>query len=145
MENFTPLASFMGGVLIGLAAIIFLYFNGKICGISGIFGGLLTAKKGDTAWRMIFITGLMTGALCVPLLGEHIHENAPKLDRSTLAIIVAGLLVGVGARLGSGCTSGHGICGVGRLAPRSLVATFMFMISGMAIAVLVTQVFRGSV
>ncbi len=143
MENFTPFASFMGGVLIGLAGIVFLYFNGKICGVSGIFGGLLTAAKGDTAWRIVFFSGIMTGAiLCLPLLTEE-SMAASQLDRSTLAIIVAGLLVGVGARLGSGCTSGHGVCGVGRMAPRSLVATFLFVSAGVFTAVVVNHVFGG--
>lgn len=144
MENFTPLASFMGGVLIGLAGVIFLFFNGKICGVSGIFGGLLTAAKNDTAWRLIFIAGLMTGSLCLPLMHGEFAASG-QLDRSVLAIMVAGLLVGVGARLGSGCTSGHGVCGVGRLAPRSLVATFLFVSAGVFTAVVVNHVFGGAV
>ena len=145
MENFTPLASFMGGVLIGLAGIIFLYFNGKICGVSGIFGGLLTAAKNDTAWRVIFIAGLFTGSLCLPMLQGGEFAAPGQLDRSALAIIVAGLLVGVGARLGSGCTSGHGVCGVGRMAPRSIVATFLFVSAGVFTAVIVNHVFGGAV
>ena len=145
MENFTPLASFMGGVLIGLAGVIFLYFNGKICGVSGIFGGLLTAAKNDTAWRIIFIAGLFTGSLCLPMTMGGEFAAPGQLDRSVLAIIVAGLLVGVGARLGSGCTSGHGVCGVGRMAPRSIVATFLFVSAGVFTAVIVNHVFGGSV
>ncbi len=144
MENFTPLASFIGGVLIGLAALIFLLFNGRICGVSGIFGGLLTAAKGDSGWRLVFLGGLMVGAFCAPIFQSGTIESG-QLDRSTLAIIVAGLLVGIGARLGSGCTSGHGVCGVGRMAPRSLVATFMFVSTGMLTAVIVNHVFGGVV
>lgn len=144
MENFTPLASFTGGVLIGLAGVLFLLFNGKIAGISGIFGGMLSAEKGDTAWRVIFIAGLMVGALCHPLIHGEFAATG-QLDRTTLAVIVAGLLVGVGARLGSGCTSGHGVCGVGRLAPRSLVATFLFVSAGVFTAVVVNHLFGGVV
>jgi len=144
VENFTPVASFAGGVLIGLAAIMFMFFNGKIAGISGIFGGLLTANEGDTAWRLLFLAGLMTGALCHPLFAGEIHQPM-QLDRTTLAVIVSGLLVGVGVRLGSGCTSGHGVCGIGRLAPRSLVATFLFMTAGIVSAVIVNHVFAGAV
>jgi len=144
MENFTPLASFAGGVLIGLAGVLFLFFNGKIAGISGIFGGLLTAQKGDTAWRMIFVAGLMVGALCHPWINGEFGATG-QLDRTTLAIIVAGLLVGVGARLGSGCTSGHGVCGIGRMAPRSIVATFLFVSAGVLTAVIVNHVFGGAI
>jgi len=144
MENFTPLTSFLGGVTIGCAALIFLFFNGRICGVSGIFGGLLTAAKNDTSWRLVFLAGLMTGAFCGPIFQADAIAHG-QLDRSILAVVVAGLLVGVGARLGSGCTSGHGVCGVGRLAPRSLVATFMFVSTGVLTAVIVNHVFGGKV
>jgi len=143
MDNFTPIASLFGGALIGIAAIGLLLFAGRIGGISGIFGGLLSADRGDTAWRIWFIGGLMTGAIIMKLIHpESIHFI---LQRSELAIIVAGLLVGIGARLGSGCTSGHGVCGVGRLAPRSLVATAIFITTGAFASIVVNNVFGGVV
>ena len=141
MENFTPWASLIGGALIGLGGIGALLFNGRIAGISGIFGGMLNVKRGDTSWRMWFIGGLMFGGLLLLLLRPE--SFAFTVQRSELAVIVAGLLVGVGARLGSGCTSGHGVCGIGRLAPRSLVATAVFMSTGVFAALVVNHVFGG--
>jgi len=143
MENFTPIASLLGGVLIGLAAIGMLFFTGRISGISGIYGGLLNAERDDTAWRAWFIGGLMAGAVFMAFF--HPDTLAITMDKSQLAIIVAGLLVGIGARLGSGCTSGHGVCGVGRLAPRSLVATAVFMTTGALVVFVVNHVFGGTV
>ncbi len=143
MENFTPFASLAGGVLIGLAAVGMLFFSGRISGISGIYGGLLNAQRGDTAWRAWFIGGLMAGAVIMAFLRPESLEIV--IHKSPLAIIVAGLLVGVGARLGSGCTSGHGVCGIGRLAPRSLVATAVFMTTGATAAFIVNQIFGGSI
>ena len=141
MENFTPLASFIGGVMIGLAAISMLFFTGRIGGISGIFGGLLNAKHGDTAWRLLFIAGLMSGGILMLLF--HPPSLDIQVNKSMLAVVVAGLLVGIGARLGSGCTSGHGVCGIGRLAPRSLVASAVFMTTGAIAAIVVNHVFGG--
>jgi len=143
MENFTPLASLAGGVLIGLAAVAMLLFAGRIGGISGIYGGLLTADRGDTAWRAWFIGGLMAGATLMAFL--HPESLDIVINKTPLAVIVAGLLVGIGARLGSGCTSGHGVCGVGRLAPRSLVATTVFMMTGALAAYIVNHIFGGAV
>jgi uncharacterized membrane protein YedE/YeeE len=143
MENFTPIASLIGGVLIGLSAVGMLLFSGRIAGISGIFGGLLTADKGDVSWRVFFIGGLMAGAVVISFLSPESLDIA--IQRSELAIIVAGLLVGVGARLGSGCTSGHGVCGIGRLAPRSLVAAAVFMATGAISAIIVGNVLGGSI
>lgn len=143
MENFTPIASLIGGILIGLAAIGMLFFTGRISGISGIFGGLLTAERGDTAWRAWFVGGLMAGAIFMAFFQPE--SLAINMDKSQLAVIVAGLLVGVGARLGSGCTSGHGVCGVGRLAPRSLVATAVFMTTGAITVYIVNHIFGGVV
>jgi uncharacterized membrane protein YedE/YeeE len=143
MENFTPLTSLAGGVIIGLAAVGMLFFTGRIGGVSGIFGGLLNADRGDTAWRAWFVGGLMTGAVIMAFVRpESLNIQLAKTD---LAVIVAGLLVGIGARLGSGCTSGHGVCGVGRLAPRSLVATAVFMTTGALTVYVVNHIFGGTV
>ncbi|HIB83383.1 MAG TPA: YeeE/YedE family protein [Chromatiaceae bacterium] len=143
MDNFTPIASLIGGILIGLATAGMLIFNGRIAGVSGIFSGVINASKNDTAWRVAFIGGLMGGGLLT--MGFYPEAISSHIDRSVLSVILAGLLVGIGARLGSGCTSGHGVCGIGRLAPRSLVATAVFMTTGVIAAVVVGQVFGGSI
>ena len=124
---FTPWSALLGGMLIGLAAALFLLLNGRIAGISGILGGLLRPSKGDVAWRAAFLAGLV----CAPLLHAvvaRLPEVVVDADYATLA--VAGLLVGVGTRYGSGCTSGHGVCGLSRRSPRSLAATLTFMAAG---------------
>jgi len=128
MENFTPIASLIGGMLIGLSAATLLYFQGRIAGISGIVGGLLQPRQGDTGWRAAFVLALLLGGVG----GAFILPNAfeMRLERSLGALVVAGLLVGFGTRLGSGCTSGHGVCGVSRISKRSLVATLTFMALG---------------
>lgn len=143
MENFTPIASLAGGIIIGIASAIMLLYVGRIAGISGIFGGLLNAKKGDTAWRGMFIAGLLAGGLI--LLAVYPDSLRIQVDRSLGAVIVAGLLVGIGSRLGSGCTSGHGVCGVGRVAPRSLVSVGVFMATGAATAIIVNHLLGGSI
>lgn len=125
--NFTPWTSLAGGVMIGLAAVLLLIFSGRIAGISGILGGLLPPEKGDLSWRLAFLLGLIASPVIFSLIHVlppiHIEANYPK-------IIVAGLLVGIGTRYGSGCTSGHGVCGLSRRSPRSLVATTAFMAAG---------------
>jgi uncharacterized membrane protein YedE/YeeE len=127
--NFTPWASLFGGVLIGTAATIFLFLNGRIAGISGIVGGLLRPSRGDVAWRLAFIAGMVGAplvyALALPFPDVQVDANVPTL-------IAGGLLVGLGTRYGSGCTSGHGICGLSRRSPRSMVATLAFMLAGFA-------------
>ena len=128
-NHFTPLAAMAGGVLIGIAAAMFVLLNGRIAGISGVLGGLLRPVRGDSAWRMAFVLGLV-GAPLVYLLFAALPR--PQIDAGYGALILAGLLVGVGTRYGSGCTSGHGVCGLSRLSPRSLVATAAFMTSGFA-------------
>ncbi|RBP21979.1 hypothetical protein DET50_12821 [Marinobacter pelagius] len=126
-SNFTPWSALAGGILVGLAAASFLLLNGRIAGISGILGGLLTPLKGDIAWRVAFMLGLLA-APAVWLLAADMP--AIEINAGYPALIIAGLLVGVGTRYGSGCTSGHGVCGLSRLSPRSLVATLSFMATG---------------
>ena len=126
-NHFTPWASLSGGVLIGIAAAMLVLLNGRIAGISGIVGGLLTPQRADIAWRLAFVLGLLAAPALMLLLGQKL---APRIDAGFVTLIAAGLLVGVGTSYGSGCTSGHGVCGLSRLSPRSLVATLTFMASG---------------
>ena len=128
-NEFTPWSALAGGMLIGLAAAMFVLLNGRIAGISGVIGGLFKPVKGDVAWRAVFVLGLV-GAPWVYALLAALPQ--PRIDASFGALVIAGLLVGVGTRYGSGCTSGHGVCGLARLSPRSLVATVAFMAAGFA-------------
>lgn len=141
MENFTPIASTLGGVLIGLSAALVMLFQGRIAGISGIFGGLLAPRPGEIGWRLAFVGGLTLGGLGMALV--HPAGFAVEVTRSPAAIVAAGLIVGFGTRLGSGCTSGHGVCGISRLSGRSITATVTFMGTGMLTATLITQVLGG--
>lgn len=143
MTQFTPVASALGGVLIGLASALLLWSHGKIAGISGIVGGLLgRPAAAENRWRLAFVLGLvLTGALAA-LMVPGAFSGA--LDRSLAALIGAGLLVGFGTRLGNGCTSGHGVCGLSRLSARSLVATLLFTVFG-AISVAVVRIVFGGV
>lgn len=127
--NFTPWTSLIGGMLIGAAAALFISFNGRIAGISGILGGLLKPSKGDILWRVAFLGGMVAAPLVYGLAAQ-LPEATVDADVGTL--VVAGLLVGLGTRYGAGCTSGHGVCGIARLSPRSLVATAAFMAAGFA-------------
>jgi uncharacterized membrane protein YedE/YeeE len=120
--HFTPLSALLGGALIGIAAAMFLLWNGRIAGISGILGGLLRPKTGDLAWRFAFLAGLILAPVIYRLFAPM---PALQITASTGMLIVAGLLVGVGTRYGAGCTSGHGVCGISRLSPRSIVATLV--------------------
>jgi uncharacterized membrane protein YedE/YeeE len=124
---FTPWSSLAGGVLIGVAAAMFVLLNGRIAGISGVLGGLLRPAPGDIGWRAAFLLGLV-GAPLVYLLVAAVPR--PQIDASYGGLVLAGLLVGIGTRYGSGCTSGHGVCGLSRLSLRSLVATAAFMGAG---------------
>lgn len=136
-SNFTPWSALAGGLLIGLAAALFLLLNGRIAGISGILGGLLTPSRGDALWRLAFLAGLI-GAPAAWLL---VTELPPiEIKAGYPAIIIAGLLVGLGTRYGSGCTSGHGVCGLSRLSKRSLVATLSFMAAGFVTVYLIRHV-----
>jgi uncharacterized protein len=132
--HFTPWASLAGGVLIGLAAAMLVLLNGRIAGISGIVGGLLRPRRAEFGWRLAFVLGLFAAPFAILLFGQ---AAAPRIDARIGTLIVAGLLVGLGTSYGSGCTSGHGVCGLSRLSPRSLVATLAFMAAGMLTVFLV--------
>ncbi len=125
--NFTPWSSLAGGVVIGFATAMFLLLNGRIAGISGILGGLLQPIKGDIGWRVAFITGLIFSPIAFSIAAPLPEV---QIDAGTASLIMAGLLVGIGTRYGSGCTSGHGVCGLSRLSPRSTVATALFILAG---------------
>jgi uncharacterized membrane protein YedE/YeeE len=127
--HFTPWTGLAGGLLIGLSAALFLLFNGRIAGISGIVGGLLRGTQGDMSWRFAFLLGLILAPLAYALVSPLPQAH---VEAGTGTLIAAGLLVGIGTRYGAGCTSGHGVCGLARLSPRSLVATLSFMLAGFA-------------
>ena len=127
--NFTPWASLTGGIVLGLAAAIFILFNGRILGISGILGGLMSPRMGDIGWRLSFLLGMAAAPLAFAWMAPAGFLAVPRIDAGYALIVAAGLLVGLGTRYGSGCTSGHGVCGLSRLSPRSLVATLSFMLS----------------
>jgi uncharacterized protein len=138
VDDFTPVSGLVGGILIGLAVTLMLLLNGRIAGISGIVGGLLTPKDGDTGWRVAFVLGLLIGAIAYFLT---LGGPAPvDVLASPPAILVGGLLVGFGTRLGSGCTSGHGLCGMARISRRSIVATAVFFSVAMLTVFLTHQV-----
>ncbi len=140
MTSFTPVASTLGGVLLGLAASSLFFFNGRILGITGIVGGLPSAPARERVWRIVFLAGLLTGGVAVAL----VHPDAlPSSTGSSIPVaLVAGALVGLGTRLSNGCTSGHGLCGLARRSPRSLVATLVFMATGALTVALVRHVFH---
>ena len=125
---FTPWWSLLGGILIGVAAAMLVLFNGRVAGISGIVAGMLHPRYPDTAWRMAFVAGLVVAPIACLLL-----DRAPAIDidASYPLLVAAGLLVGIGTRYGAGCTSGHGVCGISRRSPRSIVATITFIAVGM--------------
>jgi uncharacterized membrane protein YedE/YeeE len=127
---FTPWASLTGGIILGLASAIFILVNGRILGISGIVGGLFPPKLGDTFWRIAFLLGFAAAPMVFHAVVPAQYITAPRIDASDMMVVMAGLLVGIGTRYASGCTSGHGVCGLSRLSPRSLVATLSFMGAG---------------
>jgi uncharacterized membrane protein YedE/YeeE len=131
MAAFDPVSALIGGVLVGVASTLLMLFTGRIAGISGIFGGSLTPAAADRGWRLAFLAGLILAPAASGLFGHPLPM--PQLPASWLLIVAAGLLVGFGTRLGSGCTSGHGVCGVARLSSRSIAATVLFMASAIAV------------
>ena len=134
--NFTLLNSFIGGILIGIAAIIIILTNGRIMGISGILGNLITLKETDQRyWRIAFLLGVLIGPLIFTILFKEIKS---EMVANTTFLIISGFLVGLGTSLGNGCTSGHGICGLSRFSIRSIVATLVFVISGMITVYLIS-------
>ena len=135
--NFTPWASLAGGVLLGLASALFILLNGRVLGISGIVGGLIRPQAGDTSWRIAFVLGMLAAPAIWSLFAAPV---VPRIEAGGALLVVAGLLVGWGTRYGSGCTSGHGVCGLSRLSPRSLVATLSFMGAGFFIVYIVRHV-----
>ncbi|THC45220.1 YeeE/YedE family protein [Massilia sp. Mn16-1_5] len=135
--HFTPQAALAGGVLIGLAAAAFILLNGRIAGISGILGGLLRPVRGDIGWRVAFLAGLIAAPIVYGLFATLPEVT---VDAGAGTLVAAGLLVGVGTRYGAGCTSGHGVCGISRMSPRSLVATAAFMFAGFVTVYLVRHV-----
>lgn len=141
MENFTPVSGLIGGAMIGLAAAILLHGSGRIAGISGILGGLLSADRNETWWRLVFILALVSGALAVGLADPA--TAAITIEASWPMLVLAGLLVGFGTRLGSGCTSGHGVCGLARLSQRSIVATAIFFAVAAATVFIMRHVMGG--
>ncbi len=136
--HFTPWASLAGGVLIGAAAAMSLLLNGRIAGISGILGGLLRPARGDVAWRAAFLAGLLFAPALYALVTRI---PVPTIEAGYPLLLLAGALVGIGTRYGSGCTSGHGVCGLSRFSPRSLAATLAFMGAGFATVFAVRHVF----
>jgi uncharacterized membrane protein YedE/YeeE len=136
VENFTPISGLIGGLLIGVAAALLLLLNGHISGISGIVGGVLIPKSSDAGWRLLFVVGLLFGAFSYMLATGG--TLAVRMQASVPVLVAAGLLVGFGTRFGSGCTSGHGLCGIARLSKRSIVASAVFF----GVAMLTVFVFR---
>jgi uncharacterized membrane protein YedE/YeeE len=128
--HFTPWSSLSGGIILGVASALFILINGRVLGISGILGGLLPPKAGDTFWRLAFLAGMFASPWIFNLLAPAELITTPQIDADLVMLIIAGLLVGIGTRYGSGCTSGHGVCGLSRMSPRSLVATLSFSAAG---------------
>ena len=132
MTTFTPLSAIAGGAILGTAAVLLMKFNGRIAGISGILNSTLSAVPGDRLWRLLFLGGLVLGGLLYQIITAE-----PLITRDSFPVVqlvAAGVLVGLGTRLGSGCTSGHGVCGIARLSPRSIVSTIVFLITGAVVA-----------
>lgn len=129
MANFTPYSALIGGALIGLSATLFLLFNGRLTGISGIMKGVFLSSASELPWRLMFLIGLVAGPAILKLLAPEVFT--PREGYPLWMLVTGGLLVGIGTSMGNGCTSGHGVCGIARLSPRSIVATLTFMAAGM--------------
>jgi uncharacterized membrane protein YedE/YeeE len=138
MSNFTPISGAIGGALIGLAAVLLMRFNGRIAGITGVFAGLIDPAADDRLWRATFVIGLIVAPLSAWLLGWPL--STPQMPTSLTLVAVAGVLVGFGTRLSNGCTSGHGVCGIARLSPRSIAATAIFMAAAVVVVALMRHV-----
>lgn len=141
MQNFTPISALIGGALIGLSAAIYVLALGRLAGVSGILGGLVRPKAGEAPVQVAFLAGLVLGPLLMRAAGAPVPAVA--VDAALPILIAGGLLVGFGTRLGGGCTSGHGVCGVARLSPRSLAATALFMAAGAAVVFVTRHVVGG--
>ena len=141
--HFTPWASLTGGLILGVASAMFILLNGRILGISGIVGGLMPPKVGDTWWRVAFLLGMFAAPTVFHAVMPFEWVTAPRIQAGELSVIGAGLLVGIGTRYASGCTSGHGVCGLSRLSPRSLVATLSFMGAGFLMVYVLRHVLQG--
>jgi uncharacterized membrane protein YedE/YeeE len=140
ITEFTPYASLFGGILIGLGAVILMAFNGRIAGMTAMLGGVLEPKSPDSPWRLAFLTGAIAAPLIATLLGAEFSFASPTTG---VVLAIGGVIVGVGVTYGSGCTSGHGVCGLARLSPRSLVATLTFMATTFATVTLIRHGFGG--
>ena len=138
MAAFDPVSALLGGVLVGVASTLLMLFTGRIAGISGIFGGSLMLAAADKGWRLAFLAGLILAPVASGLFGHALPM--PQMPESWLLIVAAGLLVGFGSRLGCGCTSGHGVCGIARLSARSIAATVLFMASAVAVVAVMRHV-----
>ena len=140
ITDFTPFASLLGGILIGLGAVILMAFNGRIAGMTAMLGGVLEPKSPDSPWRLAFLAGAIAAPLIATLLGAEFSFASPTTG---VVLAIGGVIVGVGVTYGSGCTSGHGVCGLARLSPRSLVATLTFMATTFATVTLIRHGFGG--
>lgn len=140
ITDFTPFASLFGGILIGLGAVILMAFNGRIAGMTAMLGGVLEPKSPDSPWRLAFLAGAIAAPLIATLLGAEFSFASPTTG---VVLAIGGVIVGVGVTYGSGCTSGHGVCGLARLSPRSLVATLTFMATTFATVTLIRHGFGG--
>jgi uncharacterized protein len=138
LDNFTPVSAFSGGLLIGLASVLLLLFNGRIAGISGIMSGLLSPSRSELFWRLAFIIGIILGAFLFFQVKPDFYH--PRVNFPVWMLALAGFLVGFGTRMGNGCTSGHAVCGIARLSLRSIVATITFMATGFITVFIVRHV-----
>jgi uncharacterized protein len=141
MANFTPISAAIGGALIGLSAALLMLLNGRIAGVTGVFAGLIDPTGIDRAWRATFIAGLIVAPLSAALVGFTLP--IPQMPTNLIVVAAGGLLVGFGTRLSNGCTSGHGVCGIARLSPRSITATVIFMAAAIVVVALTGHVFGG--
>jgi len=138
MASFDPTSALLGGLLIGIASALLMLLNGRVAGISGILGGALARSADDKAWRLAFLAGLIVAPILIRVVGQAVPE--PQMTANWLVVVAAGLLVGFGARLGGGCTSGHGVCGIARLSARSIAATAIFIASAILVVAITRHV-----